>query len=171
MRALLQLIVFTTTLCGLTSGSFAQVYITQAELDELGDDETIVVGSETLLGPAPESSLDQLPFFAGERGLGNTLSATQRGNGNALDALVSGAGNRMLSQQLGDNMTSLLSVQGFDNDVLQRQSGSNHYSEINVDGSGHSIEHIQSGAGTSMILNRIGGNGAARPITIIQTTN
>ncbi len=171
MRTLLLPFFFTTAICGLSASSIAQVYITQAEFDELGDDETIVIGSETLVGPAPESSLDQLPFFSGERGLGNTLSATQRGNTNVLDALVSGAGNRMLSQQLGDNMTSLLNVQGFDNDVLQRQSGSNHYSEINVDGSGHSIEHIQSGAGTSMILNRIGGNGAARPITIIQTTN
>ncbi len=171
MRALLKPLLFTAGLCTLSAGCIAQVYITQAEFDELGDDETIVVGSETQVGPAPDSTLDQLPFFAGERGLGNTLSAAQRGNGNALDALVSGAGNRMLSQQLGDNLTSLLTVQGFDNDVLQRQSGSNHYSEINVDGSGHSIEHIQSGSGTSMFLNRIGGNGAARPITIIQTTN
>ena len=171
MKTRLLPFLLTTTICVASVNSVAQVYITQTELDELGDDETIVVGSETLASPAPESSLDQLPFFTSERGLGNTLSATQRGNANVLNALVSGAGNRMLSQQFGDNITSQLNVQGFNNDILQSQSGSNHYSEINVDGSGHSIEHIQNGVGASLILNRIGGNGAARPITIIQTTN
>lgn len=148
--------------------TMAQVYITQAELDDLDENEVLLDGEEVVVGVAPDSTINQLPFFSGERTNGNALSAAQRGNGNNYEAIVAGAGNRMLSQQLGDNMTSLLSVQGFDNDVLQRQSGSNHYSEIVVDGSGHTIEHIQNGSGTSMILNRIGGNGAARPITIIQ---